>query len=399
MKRLIQASSFFKMIFVKRKSSPNPILKMNKFKLLPAILALLSLASCNVHEWPHPVEEYYPFTLYLEFEDDITLYKEVYFSRGTEEDSRADEDNYDIRYLINIYKVRDENDGNRDVYKSFTFSQPYTANHNYQVSISLPEGNYRFRVWSDHVRSGSQNDCFYSTSDWTSINIDENEGHPGNNEMRDAFKGTTYATVFDPEIYFIRNGKNPDNKSTVEMLRPMGRYEFVSTDMDDFLENALTKVDEETINRIYQARSADLPSSESYWNGLTRDEVADVMGLDKYTIEFSYNAFMPSSYNLYTDKPSDSSTGIKYQSKMQIGNDGMKMGFDYVITNDQTTMNLNMNIYNEKGQLVSSTSGVEVPVVRSKNTVVKGTFLTVSSGGGVTINPDFEGDDFNIEIH
>lgn len=374
---------------------------MQKFKIILISALLVSLASCNVHEWPKDYSgERFAFTLYLDFDSELPLYKEVYYSRSGDVESRGDEKLYDIRYIVNVYQVSDENDNNRFVSQTYTFSQSYVENHNYSVNLSLPAGKYRFRVWSDHTATGTQKDLFYTTSDFTEIKLDESNGHKGSNEFRDAFRGTAYGVVYDRELYYQQHGVEVENKVTVPMKRPMGRYEFISTDMDDFLDKVVQSVDQATLaSMIEEARSRGISSQDQFYNGLTRDEVADAIGLDDYTVVFSYNAFMPSSYNFYTDKPSDSSTGIKFESKMQVGENGMQMGFDYILVDESTTMNLNLQVYNGDGNLVSSTSGVEVPIVRSKNTVVKGLFLTVTSGGGVSINPDFEGPDFDIEIH
>lgn len=366
---------------------------------IAAGLVLTALPSCNVHEWPEDFGERYPFILFMDFDADLPLYKEIYYTRAGEESSRSDEDNYDIRYIVNVYSVADENDNNRNIIETYTFTRPYADNHDYQVSLNLPEGKYKFRVWSDHIAKNSNKDLFYNTSSLTDIFIDESGAHPGNNEFRDAFRGTAYGEVYDAELYHERYGTTPSNSAHAEMQRPMGRYEFISTDMDEFLDKVVENVDPSTIASIV-SRNEDrgTRNEEIFSRGMTRTEIAEAIGLDKYKVVFSYNAFMPSSYNFYTDQPSDSSTGISYESKMNIGDEGMTMGFDYILVDQQTTMNVNMSIYNPEGELIASTSGVEVPVVRSKNTIVKGLFLTVSSGGGVAINPDFEGDDFNIEI-
>lgn len=383
------------------------VLSMKRYKMtikkaslcIATMLALNALQSCNVHEWPEDFGERYPFTLYLEFDADLPLYKEIYYTRAGEESSRSDEDNYDIRYIVNVYSVADENDNNRDVIESYTFTRPYVVNHDYQVTLSLPEGKYKFRVWSDHVATGTNRDHFYNTSSLTDIFLDESGVHPGSNEFRDAFRGTAYGEVYDAELYEERYGSVPSNSAKAEMQRPMGRYEFISTDMDEFLDKVVENVDLSKIAANGSRNEYHVTGNEEILSrGMTRTEIAEAIGLDQYKVVFSYNAFMPSSYNFYTDKPSDSSTGISYESKLNISDEGMKMGFDYILVDQQTTMNLNMNIYNPEGELISSTSGVEVPVVRNKNTVVKGLFLTVTSGGGVAINPDFEGDDFNIEI-
>lgn len=369
-----------------------------------AAVAALTLASCNVHEWPKETGDTYPFVLYMDFDQDLPLHKEVYYTRdGGDDDSRASASDYDIRYIVNVYDVTDENDENRYVVDSYSFSQPYVDIHDFRVQLNLPEGKYKFRVWCDHVKTTTLDDYFYVTSDYTEIKLDESEGHRGSNELRDAFRGTAYGEVYDPELYSERNGVSPDNSAHAQMKRPMGRYEFLSTDMDEFLDKAIQNVDAtrlaEVMAKAAASRGDGDTKGEIFWNGLTRDEVAEAIGLNDYKVVFSYNAFMPSSYNFYTDKPSDSLTGVNYESKMQIGNNGMQLGFDYILVDDETTMNVNMQVQNADGDVIASTSGVEVPVARSKNTVVKGAFLTVSSGGGVSINPDFDGPDFDIEIH
>ena len=74
------------------------------------------------------------------------------------------------------------------------------------------------------------------------------------------------------------------------------------------------------------------------------------------------------------------------------------MGYDYVFVNGaQTTMNVAVEVRDENNNLIVTTPQIEVPIVRSKLTVVKGEFMSSTSGGGVAIDPDFDGE-FNIEI-
>ena len=374
---------------------------------LVTLVAVL-LSSCNVHEWPKEQEEVYPFVLNMDFDMELPLHKELFYSRDgfEEETSRYGDDAFDIRYKVNVYSVTDQNDENRNVVYSYIFTQPYVENHNFQVLLNLPEGNYRFRVWSDHVLSGTREDHFYQTDDFAGIKLNQNNGHNGSNEFRDAFSGSAYGEVYDPEIYKLQKGEYPDNSATALMKRPMGRYEFVSTDMDDFLNKAIQNMEAAKLaallakaaSRTVDDTKGEDTKGEIFWNGLTRDEVAEAIGLGDYTVVFSYNAYMPDSYNLFADKTSDSSSGIFYESGLKIGDEGIILGFDYIIVEKETIMNINMSIYNGEDILVASTSRVEVPVARSKNTVVKGSFLTVSNGGGVAIDPGFDGDDFNIKV-
>jgi hypothetical protein len=109
---------------------------------------------------------------------------------------------------------------------------------------------------------------------------------------------------------------------------------------------------------------------------------------------------MPCSYNIFTDKPADSWTNMTYLSNMYIENgDQMAMGFDYIFVNGvETTLSISLEVYDKEGELVSSTNPIQVPVVRSKLTLVTGEFLTSMANGGVAIDPSYDGDDYNVEI-
>lgn len=345
------------------------------------------LSSCDPHEWPEEAEITYDFTLSMDFSTELPLYKEVYYSRGGEEQSRTITQEHDLRYKIQVYQVNGIEDDSRIVYKTFFFTRKKPVNPDYTVHLELPAGDYRFRIWADYVSPGTIEDKYYDTSDFSSISLADRQYHQGSNEYRDAFMGTAFGSVYDPDLYNYHHGTSPNNSVVAEMKRPMGRYEFISTDMEEFLTNFFDTRSEDDANK--------LPS----WSGLSPDQIAQQISLSEYKVVFSYNAFMPSTYNIYTDRPTDSWTNVSFESSMEIGEEGMILGFDYLFVADETLMNLNMDIYNASGERIASTSGVQVPVVRNKNTVVKGKFLTATSSGGVSINPGYDGDDYNIEIN
>ena len=49
------------------------------------------------------------------------------------------------------------------------------------------------------------------------------------------------------------------------------------------------------------------------------------------------------------------------------------------------------------GELIGSTSTINVPTMRGRNTIVRGRFLTSQATGGVGIDPGFDGE-YNIEL-
>ena len=87
---------------------------------------------------------------------------------------------------------------------------------------------------------------------------------------------------------------------------------------------------------------------------------------------------MPHAYSMYTDKPVDSSTGVMFESTLRkLSESEASMGFDYVFVN---------------GKKSAVTEPIEVPLKRSHHTTLTGMFLMSEASGGVTINPDFDGD-------
>ena len=108
---------------------------------------------------------------------------------------------------------------------------------------------------------------------------------------------------------------------------------------------------------------------------------------------------MPNVYNMFTDRPVDSVTGIAFEGKFsKINDDEISLGFDYVIVNHmETTITLRVAILNEKGDQVSLTSPINVPIKRSNHTIVKGRFLMEKAKGSVGIDPGYNGE-FNIII-
>jgi hypothetical protein len=172
------------------------------------------------------------------------------------------------------------------------------------------------------------------------------------------------------------------------MVRPMGKYKFVSTDVDVFITRVIAMMKDRGM------LSSDLESNQTF------DKLLQSINLGEYTVMFKYSAFMPCSFNMFTDKPADSWTNMTYQSRMSIENDNeMNLGFDYIFVNGtETTLSISVEVYNKEGELMSSTNPIQVPIVRSKITLVKGEFLTSIANGGVAINPVYDGEDYNIEI-
>lgn len=67
------------------------------------------------------------------------------------------------------------------------------------------------------------------------------------------------------------------------------------------------------------------------------------------------------------------------------------------VNGSETKVSVSVEVYDVDGERLSSFKPVDVPLVRSKLTTIKANFLTSDAAGGVSVDPDYDGE-FNIEI-
>lgn len=348
-----------------------------------AFAAVLLVTSC-VHQFP---EESTPadVTLILSFDRDLTYYKTLQFPEETKSGSSpsidlglfdqdfSDHENYDIRYIIEAYPILGNGNPSRDPAKRWVFTDDDALNFDSRtLALSIGEGKYEFRAWADFVSNGSDKDLFYKTDDWKDgIRLYHNNGHHGNTDWRDAFSGKVIIDV-------IRYGSIVEPVSgVINMTRPLGKYVFVTKDLDDFVTKVMrTKAD------------------EAAQNGQT--EVPE-FNIEDYSLTIAYTGFMPSSYSILSDRANDSEVNVRFTSKLrQIDDQHAIMGFDYVLANPesstQTNVIMGIELRDKDGTVLASHASVRVPLNRSEFTIIEGRFLMQESSGGITLNPDFDGE-------
>lgn len=361
------------------------------------VMSLVAFASCDVHEFPEDTQEKIPFYLHLDFNTELPLYKEVVYSRNGEVQSKGGSDGFDVRYLIKAYNTDNARSNSRAADATFVFTKSDITDLNYTARLDLPEGTYDFKVWADYVDANSRSDKYYDTSDFAEIILANKKNHPGSNDFRDAFRGYATATVKNPAFYTGSIVGDIDNQATAEMKRPMGKFKFITTDVHEFiniLAESKKKEDQENGKSTTEDKETESDSRAGY------ESLLQSINKGEYYVVFKYNAFMPCSYNIFTDKPADSWTGMSFISHMYAENDNdIALGYDYIFVNgSETTLSISVEVYNNNGELMSSSNPINVPIVRSKMTIVKGEFLTSKASGGVSINPGYDGEDYNIEI-
>ena len=348
-----------------------------------AFAAFTLLCSC-VHQWPKA--EPADVVLTLSFDTDLPYYKTLMFPDETKSaqlhetnyydllgQDFSNHEEYDIRYTIEAYQRLGNGDFSREASRRWVFTEDdASVIDDYTVTLSVDEGEYDFRAWADFVQQGSKNDYFYKTSNWKEgIKINHDNGHHGNTDWRDAFSGKKSLEV-------IRYGAiaEPTN-GVIQMTRPLGKYIFVTNDLDDFVTKVMrTKADE--AQKVGETKVPEF-------------------NIDDYTLVIAYTGFMPSSYSMVTDRANDSDVNVRFSSKLiQVDEKTAIMGFDYVLANPETATQTNVimgiELQDKDGTVLASHASVRVPLNRSQFTVIEGRFLMQESSGGITLNPDFEGE-------
>ena len=365
-----------------------------------AACALLCITSCAVHEWPEPTPA--DVIVNLDFDTQMPQYKVL-----NEEGTRASHDgrDYDIRYTIAAYRLLQDGSYAEEPFLLKVFSKDEIEELNATFRFSIDEGSYRFYVWTDFVLAGTQSDYFYNTTSFRRISLQGT--HEGNNDFRDAFSGSA-------DLKVIRRGsKETPSTVTVQMRRPLAKFEFITTDLQEFItktiEAMIRKEEAEAAAKAGETKSegGDNPEditpieSDTKTDGDTKtgDTKTPVVDLEKYTVVFFYSGYMPNAYNMMEGKPCDSATGVKFSSAIStIDNHDARLGFDYVFVNgEESSVMVTVALYDEEGTQLSISRQIEVPIKRSMLTTVRGSFLMQNTGGGVAIDPGFE-DEFNIYI-
>ena len=365
-----------------------------------AACALLCITSCAVHEWPEPSPA--DVIVNLDFDTQLPQYKVL-----NEEGTRASHDgrDYDIRYTIAAYRLLQDGSYAEEPFLLKVFSKDEIEELNASFRFSIDEGSYRFYVWTDFVLAGTRSDYFYNTTNFRRISLQGT--HEGNNDFRDAFSGSA-------DLKVIRRGsRETPSTVTVQMRRPLAKFEFITTDLQEFItktiEAMIRKEEADAAAKAGETKSEggdnlkDITpiESDTKTDGDTKtgDTKTPVVDLEKYTVVFFYSGYMPNAYNMMEGKPCDSATGVKFSSAISaIDNHDARLGFDYVFVNgEESSVMVTVALYDEEGTQLSISRQIEVPIKRSMLTTVRGSFLMQNTGGGVAIDPGFE-DEFNIYI-
>ena len=342
---------------------------------LLCLLTLMLVNSCDVHEFPEAPKRV-ALQLHLTYNTDMTNWETTAEGYGDKPLSKALQTSGEMRYVIRLYprKATKSASTSGSDYQEFIFTRNVAEGYDADFEIKALPGDYTIMVWSDLTETAGTAHRFYDMTDFANIMLKGD--HEGNNDYRDAFRGT-----YDGLSLVSTTKESVPVSATVEMQRPLAKFEMVTTDLGEFSKQEMA---------ILAAQRDTTLSSK----GGTRS-----IDLTAYNVRFYYNGFMPDTYNMFTDKPVDSSTGVAFNGRLTRWNDDeASLGFDYVFVNgSETTVKVQLGIYNKTGELIAMTSPITVPLRRSVHTIVRGRFLTSRVSGGVGLVTDFDGE-YNIEV-
>lgn len=347
---------------------------MRKILYLIISMPILLLSACDVHEWPE-TPEFVKLHLRLNYETDMTEWEHLYdgasvIEQGLGETYDNHQDYGKIRYIVRTYPVSEKQRTTSNYTQEFVFTKDIAEGYNHEVTLNVLPGNYNFMVWSDLIET-SGDSYFYDADNFAEIKLQGE--HQGNADHRDAFRGTnSVSLVADIEEH------QPDTLN-VAMQRPLAKFEFITTDLQKFIDKEM-----EILKKEAETRGHDNP---------TRVDIND------YKVIVLYSGFMPDTYNMNTDKPIDSSMGVFFESELNALNENeASLGFDYVFVNGKEAgVSVQIGLYDSENRQVAFSEPINVPLRRNRHTVVKGSFLMQQASGGITIDSDFDGN-HNIVI-
>ena len=341
---------------------------MRKILYLIICLPILLLSACDVHEWPE-TPEFVKLHLRLNYETDMTEWEHLY--DGTSVIEQGYGETYDnhrdygkIRYIVRTYPVSEKMRTTSDYTQEFVFTKDISEGYDHEVTLDLLPGSYNVMVWSDLVQT-SGDSHFHNADNFAEIRLQGD--HKGNNDYRDAFRGTNNISLVADIMERL-----PDTLN-VEMQRPLAKYEFLTTDLKEFINKEFEYLQKEAATR------GEVPPTR--------------VNTDDYKVVFYYSGFMPNTYNMNTDKPVDSQMGVLFESKLGILSENeASLGFDYVFVNGKkSAVTVQIGLYDKEDRQLALSDPINVPLQRNHHTMLKGSFLMSQASGGITINPDFDG--------
>lgn len=350
---------------------------MKKTTAILSTAVAIALTACDVHQFPEPAEERLHVVLDLDFSTELPLYTVMEYPDGTNPDNQGKSraaDDYSVRHTVQIFAGTDASSratvSRAGADYTTTVVRPIGQTLDTEIEVEIPDGPYTAMVWTDYVHTASGN-AFHIPDDFADISIADIPNYRGSTDLRDAFRGQAEFFVPDPD-------RIADRRETVHiaMERPKAKFTIIATDVRQFISRAKSR----------NAQAAPTEDSRAF-------------DFNDYSARLVYTGYLPSSFNMFLNKPVDSTTGVWFDSRIHpLSDDEARLAFDYVMVNgSEAKVDAALQILDREGKIVAQSSVMRIPMMRSKHTEIRGKFLTASNSSGVSIVTKFDGE-YNIEI-
>ena len=337
-------------------------------RLTVILLSLLAVLSCEkVHQWPESGKEVDPTVIdaSVDVSCEVDLDIEQIITKGSASPTYTDEnaEKYLRRFLVDIYEESQSTD---NLVFSNVFTQEVTDHSNLTFKADLHTRKYKAVIWMDYVLKADEKDLYYLTSNGMSaIRTQPIASYSGCDDFKDAQTVVFPFDLTDQTEWFAHI------TIAIPSQRPVAKITFEAIDFEEF------------------ARKEGCPEGGF-------EEFAK-----NYQIHFIYNGYLPTGFNVLTQKLNDSQTGYHFDSTPSWikSTPDARLGFDYVFVNgEQSSVTVSVEIVSKKdGSVVNRSDGIVVPTYRGKETVVRDKFFTKDYNPGIGINPDFDGE-FNVYV-
>jgi len=223
------------------------------------------------------------------------------------------------------------------------------------AQVVLPKGDYRVLVFADAVDKQTKASAVYNTSNLKAVIASVNP-YPSEIQERECFAGN--ASISFEESRTL----------AVNVAPATARLRFVTTDFADFVSSG-----------------------------------GNISGLKAKIV---YKQYIATGYDVSEMEPNQFITGYSFNpilNEYVVDVMGWEFVADYLLSHKDAETNIiaDLYIYDESGREVSHFANIDIPLMRGKETIVRGCLLTHSYGdsNGMPIDENFTGEYvINVEI-
>lgn len=340
----------------------------NLFKYMLLFIVALSSCDATIHEYPKEMSS----DIILKFKVDnepIPHYKDVLYGYDGLV-SRAANDNIYRRYIVEVYNTSRSNsytDDNKVFRKEI--SKVVEKELEYEtLKLSLPVGKYNIVSWVDYSPKDDLQDWYYKASSLGEITEDRSV-MLSRNDMKEAFSKNFYINVrrdnSNGEFYVLDEQGNRCSKQG-------------DTNVVDF-----------TVPRANAKLSLLANDVEEYKTAGGN--------LENLRIKVRYTQFLSDGFSAFSQSPNkfikEYTIVRPINENLLVNNKELHLMSDFILSsaNKEDIVKIDISIYNKKDVLLNTYQDIEIPLYRTKETVVRGPFLTrKKEKGGVGIDNNFE---------